>query len=73
MDWRVTHMDMQRRRHCLVLAGCTGAQAAETAVAIYGDALYLATIRLRATDRLPPRPLFRPLGLALARQGRGAA
>lgn len=58
MDWRVTHMDTQRRRHCLVLTGCTGSQAAETALAIYGDALYLSAMRVRATDLVPVRPLF---------------
>lgn len=60
MQWRVMHMDMQRRRQCLVLDNCTGAQAAALALALYGDALYLATMRVRAHDRLPARPLFRP-------------
>jgi len=69
MDWRVTHMDTLRRRRCLVLAGCTGVQAAETALAIYGDALYLSAMRLRATDRQPVRAPFR-----LARRpGQGGA
>jgi hypothetical protein len=61
MDWRVTHMDCQRRRRCMVLSGCTGGQAADLALALYGEALYLSTLRLRSTDRLPVRPLFRPV------------
>lgn len=67
MQWRVMHMDMQRRRHCLVLDGCTGGQAAELAQALYGDALYLATMRIRAHDRQPARPLFRPAPAAALR------
>lgn len=68
MSWRVTHMDMRHRRHCLVLECATGAQAAALAEALYGAALYLATMRIRATDpplvRPPVRPLFRPVGAA---------
>jgi hypothetical protein len=73
MDWRVTHMDCQRRRHCTVLTAATGAQAAELALAMYGEALYLSTLRLRSTDRLPVRPLFRPVPVEHQPRPHGAA
>lgn len=51
MTWRVTHLDHHHRRHVLVLQDCTAAQASALAQALYGDALYLATIRMRGGQR----------------------
>lgn len=50
MSWRVTHVDALHRRHCLVLECCGATAAAAIAIAMYGEAIYLATIRLRGVQ-----------------------
>lgn len=47
MTWRVTHMDHRYRRRSMVLECDSSTTAAAIAEAMYGAALYLATIRLR--------------------------
>jgi hypothetical protein len=47
MTWRVTHMDMHRRRHQLEAACPTNTAAAALALALWGPALYLAVMRVR--------------------------
>lgn len=47
--WRVVHVDMQARRSVVVLEGCRSSEAASTAEAMFGEALYLSTIRLHVS------------------------
>jgi hypothetical protein len=47
MTWRVTHINHQHRRRCVVLECSSSTAAAALAEAMYGAALYLAAIRLR--------------------------
>lgn len=45
--WRVTHLDIRHRRHCLVVNGCTSEDVRHEAELLWGFAIYLAVIRIR--------------------------
>lgn len=47
MAWRVTHLDIRHRRHCLLVDGCTSAEACHEAELLWGFAIYVAVIRMR--------------------------
>lgn len=47
MCFRVTHVDHHQRRRQLLLECAARADAEDLALALFGDATYLSTVRLR--------------------------
>lgn len=50
MSWRITHIDVHGRRHRLRLTGCNNRMAMAWAEQLYGEAIYMAVVRVYAVE-----------------------